>query len=68
MQQQPNYVEKVAEEAKKKVSGAGLYHAVVLHDDLCSIWHQKPCNCNPDVSVITDKEYQKKLDKKRKGC
>lgn len=35
-------------------------HAVVLHDDWCLIFKGKSCNCNPDVEIITDAEYQKR--------
>jgi len=45
----------------------GLYHSVVLHDDICNILKGKPpCNCNSTVlPPMTDSEYQEYLKKQK---
>ena len=54
-----SYAARVIDAAQKAQPGT-VSHAVVKHDDWCDIFKGKPCNCNPDLEIISDEEYQKR--------
>jgi hypothetical protein len=39
----------------------GVYHMKIEHDSWCHIYEQKACNCNPNVSKISDAEGMSRL-------
>jgi hypothetical protein len=49
-----NYIKKVLDftNAHPEVQ-TGVNHIAVKHDDWCGVYNSKPCNCNPDVEIIS---------------
>ena len=45
---QPNYMQAMAKAGQAHEPGK-VYTLQVEHDDCCSIWRGKPCNCAPRV-------------------
>ena len=39
----------------------GVHHMKIEHDSWCHIYEQKACNCNPNVSKISDAEGMSRL-------
>jgi len=54
-----NYVKRMIDAAQEAQPGT-VSHTVIKHDDWCLIFSGKPCNCNPDIEIISDEEYQKR--------
>ncbi|MER2520225.1 MAG: hypothetical protein ABTQ34_06000 [Bdellovibrionales bacterium] len=40
-----------------------IMHVVVFHDNWCGVYKNKPCNCNPDIKILSEAEYQKRFGK-----
>jgi hypothetical protein len=38
-----------------------IYHTIVLHDDWCGIYSGNRCNCDPEIEILTDKQYQERI-------
>ena len=50
---QPNYVRKLhyLYRIRALPKDIGLHLVTVYHDDWCGIYHEKRCDCNPDIKL-----------------
>jgi hypothetical protein len=49
-----NYTTKVREVSERMVAaGHLLFDVDVRHDEGCAVFRENPCNCDPDVVVIS---------------
>jgi hypothetical protein len=50
------YLRRLGLAQKKGILDAGtVAHANVMHDDTCGIYRDRECNCDPDITIETDK-------------
>lgn len=57
-----SYIDKMFRDMPGRVkTKPGIYHNVVEHDDNCSHFKGKECNCDATVSFYSDEEYIKKF-------
>jgi hypothetical protein len=50
------YMETILQAVEKGnlVAKDGILMPQIAHDNWCKIYKNKPCNCNPEISVETD--------------
>jgi hypothetical protein len=57
----PNYWSAVFKHIQgKQIDGGTVHHIEVLHEDDCSFWAGKPCDCDPTIvsGEAVDKKYR----------
>ena len=48
------YLKKIVAKARERNVPVGLQHAIVAHDDWCTIFKGGKCSCDPDVELVPD--------------
>ena len=56
-----NYLKEIDKILKGSDYIPGVHHIKIEHDNWCDIHKQKACNCNPNVSKISDAEGMGRL-------
>jgi|TARA_Y100001951_G_scaffold87203_1_gene78092 hypothetical protein len=57
-----NYIKKIDDLIKPLQGTRGsINHIKIEHDGWCDIYKQKACNCDPNVSTISDAEGMSRL-------
>jgi len=58
-----NYIKKIDDLLKPIYKGTkgSINHIKIEHDNWCDVYKQKACNCNPNVSKISNEEGMARL-------